>query len=220
MLVTDAEPDRFAPLAPPAPLGLRGVWVVRRAVRQPQRSLSCREKRVKRGSASKGRSKDAGRKSTAPHNRTRELSKQARVLALLRRPKGATIASITEITGWQPHSVRAFLPAWCAKSSGSALRQRRPTTAVSTGSLAPDPSPLRPPLSSRAPDHAAALARAGRDRGRDRSHPFAPARGAAAALAAGVRTSAPLRSEQGSAGSGSLQRGCRSERLAALIASA
>ncbi len=35
MLVTDAEPDRFAPLAPPAPLGLRGVWVVRRAVRQP-----------------------------------------------------------------------------------------------------------------------------------------------------------------------------------------
>ena len=24
MLVTDAEPDRFAPLAPPAPLGLRG----------------------------------------------------------------------------------------------------------------------------------------------------------------------------------------------------
>ena len=35
MLVTDAEPDRFAPLAPPAPLALRGVWVVRRAVGQP-----------------------------------------------------------------------------------------------------------------------------------------------------------------------------------------
>jgi hypothetical protein len=32
MVVTDAEPDRLAPLAPPAPLGLRGVWVVRRAV--------------------------------------------------------------------------------------------------------------------------------------------------------------------------------------------
>ena len=94
-----------------------------------------------------------------------------------------------------------FLPAWCARSSGSALRQRRPTTAVSTGSLAPDPSPLRPPLSSRARDHAAALARAGRDRGRDRSHPFAPARRVAAAMAAGVRTNAPLRSEQGSAGS-------------------
>jgi hypothetical protein len=63
---------------------------------------------IKRRFASKGRSKAAARKSTTPHNRTRELSKQARVLALLRRPKGATIASITEITGWQPHSVRGF----------------------------------------------------------------------------------------------------------------
>ncbi len=32
MVVTDAEPDRLAPLAPRAPLGLRGVLVVRRAV--------------------------------------------------------------------------------------------------------------------------------------------------------------------------------------------
>src|SRR2546429_247887 len=32
MVVTDAEPDQLAPLAPPAPLGLRGVWVVPRAV--------------------------------------------------------------------------------------------------------------------------------------------------------------------------------------------
>ena len=31
-VVTDTEPDRLSPLAPPAPMGLRGVWVV--AVRQ------------------------------------------------------------------------------------------------------------------------------------------------------------------------------------------
>src|SRR5437763_1094985 len=37
VVITDTEPDRLAPLAPPAPMGLRGVWVVRRAI-APARS--------------------------------------------------------------------------------------------------------------------------------------------------------------------------------------
>jgi hypothetical protein len=28
VVITDAEPDRLAPLTPPAPMGLRGAWVV------------------------------------------------------------------------------------------------------------------------------------------------------------------------------------------------
>ena len=41
---------------------------------------------------------------TAP--RTRENSKQAQVIAMLRRPEGATIAQIMDATGWQAHTVR------------------------------------------------------------------------------------------------------------------
>ena len=38
--------------------------------------------------------------------RSRENSKQAQVIAMLKRPEGATIAQICEATGWQQHTVR------------------------------------------------------------------------------------------------------------------
>ena len=38
--------------------------------------------------------------------RTRGNSKQAQVIAMLKRPEGATIAQICEATGWQAHTVR------------------------------------------------------------------------------------------------------------------
>ena len=37
---------------------------------------------------------------------TRGGTKQAQLIALLRRKQGATIAQIVEATGWQPHTVR------------------------------------------------------------------------------------------------------------------
>ncbi|MBF0626242.1 MAG: DUF3489 domain-containing protein [Magnetococcales bacterium] len=43
-----------------------------------------------------------------PHRR-RENSKQAQVIALLKRPEGATTAQIAEVTGWLPHTIRGFI---------------------------------------------------------------------------------------------------------------
>ena len=67
-------------------------------------------------------------KPAATERRTREGTKQALVIEMLRRPEGASIAEIVEATSWASHTTRGFLAGAIKKKLGLAIDSEKHDT--------------------------------------------------------------------------------------------
>lgn len=62
----------------------------------------------------------------------RNNSKQAQIIALLKRPEGATLAQICELTGWLPHTARGALAGNLKKKQGFSIVSEKTPGGVRT----------------------------------------------------------------------------------------
>lgn len=69
--------------------------------------------------------KDTGTQSKPRLDKSNQNSKASKILKLLRRKGGTTIAEIEKATGWQPHSVRGFLSGTVKKRLGLNLTSEK-----------------------------------------------------------------------------------------------
>jgi len=65
------------------------------------------------------------RRSRTPRPAPPPNTKTARVIALLNKPKGATLRALMRATGWQAHSVRGFISGQLGKKMGLKVRSYR-----------------------------------------------------------------------------------------------
>ena len=64
-------------------------------------------------------------KPATTERKTREGTKQALVIEMLRRPEGATIAEIVEATGWASHTTRGFFAGALKKKLGLTITSEK-----------------------------------------------------------------------------------------------
>jgi len=87
----------------------------------PQGAKAAKGAKPKKAAQTSKKTARSKGKATAP----RAESKSAEILALTRRPKGATLAELAKATGWQNHSIRGFLSGVVGKKMGLTVASQK-----------------------------------------------------------------------------------------------
>lgn len=101
--------------------GGREVNTAPKTTPRKRRVAPDKAKSAKKATPAKGRTQSQKGAKRAKPAGAQEGSKAAKVLDILKRPKGATFKELMKVTGWQAHSVRGLLSAGSGKKMGLAL---------------------------------------------------------------------------------------------------
>jgi hypothetical protein len=95
-------------------------------------------KKVQNNAASKAAAKKQPKTTKTP------ITKQAKIITLLQRQKGATLAELGKLSGWQEHSIRGFMSGTLKKRLGFDIISKKDTKGVRRyriGNSKAEPSP-------------------------------------------------------------------------------
>jgi hypothetical protein len=127
---TDATAQAVAPLEEP-----RASKKATSNARKPRVAASRPKSGKKASKAEKGAKKPKGAKPAKSNDSARQGSKAAKVLELLKRQNGATLAELMKATNWQAHSVRGFLSGTVGKKLGLRLESTKAENGERTYSI-------------------------------------------------------------------------------------